>query len=61
MLFKFSQLYFQTTLGFGFTQETFVGIEQADAHSVGVGFLSGSLQNSVLFTVDIDFDTAGKL
>ena len=47
--------------GFGFTQETFVGMEQTEDHSVEVGYLSGSLLDSVLFTVTMDLDTAGKL
>ena len=49
-------------VGFGFTQEAFVGIEQTYYHAVEVGFLSGFLLGSVIFTVTIELDTAaGKL
>ena len=48
-------------IGFGFTQETFVVDEQADVHTVGIGYLSGSLSTFVIFTVHINLDTAGKL
>ena len=36
-------------------------MEQAEVYSVEVGYLSGSLSSSVIFSVDINHNTAGKL